>query len=59
VVPLGEETDEKEKRRNTDAAWQPLNFATKFCGAERDREREREKATYTYPTRTGRGGFKF
>jgi len=41
VVPVGEETGEKEKRRNTDAAWQPLNFAW-----SREREREREGNIY-------------
>lgn len=53
MVPVGEETGEKEKRRNTDVAWQPLNFAW----SREERGREREKETYTYPTRaTPRAG---
>lgn len=52
MVPVGEETGEKEKRRNTDAAWQPLNFArSREREGETERGREKKKKIYTSPTR--------
>lgn len=47
MVPVGEEIGEKEKRRNTDVVWQPLNFAwNRERKRERDKERKRKKDIY-------------